>query len=227
MAAPSNVDLNKLSGTWVMNKSLSDDTDAILAMQGVGWFLRRAIALATVTLHIKVYRAPASASPSSSSSPTNLTAAATSIGAPQADDDDSPVTHIDIEQTATGGIKGTTELRTLDWTARPHADYLFGKLEGKSRWVDLDDPAQAAELPDEFLTRHWLRGDGNGGGPNGRMQVQAYVRSLERDWQAQAVWGFETVDDKRYHTRHVVVNKASDGTERRAVRLVYDFVRSA
>lgn len=30
--------------------------------------------------------------------------------------DDDGVEHIDIEQTATGGIKGTTENRTLDWT---------------------------------------------------------------------------------------------------------------
>lgn len=55
-------------------------------LQGIGWFKRRAISLATITLDIKQYR------------------------------DDEGVEHIDIEQTATGGIKGTTENRTLDWT---------------------------------------------------------------------------------------------------------------
>lgn len=58
----------------------------MLTLQGVGWFTRKAIQLATVTLDINQYR------------------------------DDNGVEHIDIEQTATGGIKGTTENRTLDWT---------------------------------------------------------------------------------------------------------------
>jgi len=60
------------------NKTLSDDTDAVLALQGVGWWTRKAIGLATLTLHTKQYEKDG-------------------------------VTHIDIEQTATGGIKGTTE----------------------------------------------------------------------------------------------------------------------
>lgn len=54
-------------------------------LQGIGWFTRKAIGLATITLDVKQYR------------------------------DDEGVEHIDIVQTATGGIKGTTENRTLDW----------------------------------------------------------------------------------------------------------------
>ncbi|KAI4138678.1 MAG: hypothetical protein LQ341_004557 [Variospora aurantia] len=78
MAAPSNKTLKDLNGKWIMvirsllpslspsyfhpddsppsqNKTLSDDTDRILQMQGVGWFLRHAIALATITLTISEY----------------------------------------------------------------------------------------------------------------------------------------------------------------------------
>jgi hypothetical protein len=44
-------------------------------------------------------------------------------------------THIDIEQTATGGVKGTTENRTLDWNERSHSDYMFGDLKGRSEWI--------------------------------------------------------------------------------------------
>ncbi|KAL8818090.1 MAG: hypothetical protein Q9223_003203 [Gallowayella weberi] len=55
MAAPPEKTLKNLAGKWVMNKTLSDDTDRILQMQGVGWFLRRAIALATITLTITEY----------------------------------------------------------------------------------------------------------------------------------------------------------------------------
>ncbi len=160
-------------------------------MQGVGWFLRKAISLATVTLHIKEYTAPASrpASPSSSpssdpsASPPNHTGTSTASAEPQT------VTHIDIDQTATGGLKGTTENRTLDWKPREHADYVFGKLEGKARWIDLDGK-EGEEITDEFLRKDWARGEGNGGGPDGCMLVQSLVRSLEKDWEADSVSAF-------------------------------------
>lgn len=58
----------------------------MLTLQGIGWIVRKAISIATITLDVKQYR------------------------------DDEGVEHIDIEQTATGGVKGTTENRTLDWT---------------------------------------------------------------------------------------------------------------
>ncbi|KAI0286924.1 hypothetical protein BGY98DRAFT_1104985 [Russula aff. rugulosa BPL654] len=44
MAAPSSITTLDLSATWVMNKTLSDDTDEVLRLQGVSWFRRRAIA---------------------------------------------------------------------------------------------------------------------------------------------------------------------------------------
>ena len=56
----------------------------MLTLQGVGWFTRKAIGLATVTLDIEQYQAPPEGSP----------------------DTDAPVTHVDVKQTATGGIKG-------------------------------------------------------------------------------------------------------------------------
>jgi hypothetical protein len=98
MAAPGSVKIGDLTGTWVINKSLSGDTDSVLALQGVNWFTRVAISFATVTQHLKQYF----------------------------DEKDPSITHIDFTQTLTGGIKGTTELRTLDYQWRSHSDYLFG-----------------------------------------------------------------------------------------------------
>ncbi|KAH9984179.1 hypothetical protein BJV77DRAFT_1072342 [Russula vinacea] len=72
MAAPSSITTLDLSATWVMNKTLSDDTDAILRLQGVSWFTRRAISLATVTLYVRHYK------------------------------DDDGIERIDIDQTLTG-----------------------------------------------------------------------------------------------------------------------------
>ncbi|KAL8934999.1 MAG: hypothetical protein Q9211_004935 [Gyalolechia sp. 1 TL-2023] len=71
MAAPAQKTLKDLNGKWGMNKTLSDDTDRVLQLktndkgyegkpannhqQGVSWFMRRAIALASVTLTVKQY----------------------------------------------------------------------------------------------------------------------------------------------------------------------------
>lgn len=94
------------------NKSLSDDSEEILRLQGVGWFTRKAIALATLYLSVKHYR------------------------------DDGGVEHIDIDQTLTGGIKATNEYRTLDWVEREHEDTIFGSVVSKSRRVSLDEIEQ-------------------------------------------------------------------------------------
>jgi hypothetical protein len=88
---------------------LSDDTDEILRLQGVSWFTRRALSLATVTLYIEHYK------------------------------DDNKVEHIDIDQKLTGGLAGTTENRILDWTFREKSDYLFGPTLGRSRRVRVDE----------------------------------------------------------------------------------------
>jgi hypothetical protein len=75
---------------------MSDSSDRILQLQGVGWFKRNVIALSTITLSVKHYK------------------------------DDGGVEHIDIDQTVTGGIPGTSEDRILDWVERHKEDGLFG-----------------------------------------------------------------------------------------------------
>ncbi|KAI4163829.1 MAG: hypothetical protein LQ342_002602 [Letrouitia transgressa] len=145
-------------------------------MQGVGWVLRKAISLATITLSITQYEKDG-------------------------------LTHIDISQTATGGIKGTTENRTLDWEYREHKDGIFGEVRGKSRWVKLDDVDD-----DTFLKTGWDDMDGE--------HVQSYVESKDNGWTADQVWGFEIMDGKRYYVRHVVVRKEDDWKQ---ARLVYDY----
>jgi len=83
--------------------------DIILQKQGVGWFVRQAIAYGTITVYAKHYK------------------------------DDSGVEHIDIKQTLSGGFGGTTEDRTLDWVPRTHEDSIFGAVIGKSRRIDVED----------------------------------------------------------------------------------------
>lgn len=105
--------------------------------------MRKAIALSTITLSVKQYV------------------------------DDGGVTHIDIEQTATGGIK-TTELRTLDWQVRDHEDRVFGKVDAQARWVKLADVDD-----DDFLKSGWDDLEGE--------HVQGYVKSKTNGWTADQV----------------------------------------
>ena len=169
----------------MQNKTLSDKTDELLAFQGIGWMTRKAIGLATVTLHIKQYT-------------------------------EEGTTHINIDQTATGGMKGTSEHRILDWESREHEDHVFGKLNGKSRWLNLDG------VSDDFLKEDWLEGEEEISGPAGELHIESYSVNDKNGWTAQQVWGFASIDGVRYYVRRVVVKK---GDEVRKVRLVYDWTK--
>lgn len=147
---------------------------------------RKAISWATVTLHVKQYI------------------------------DEAGLTHIDIANTATGGIKGTTELRTLDFVQRKHEDSMFGSMEGKSRWISIGSP-EAQEV-DSWLLEGWLE-EGEESGPNGETKIHSIVKSTDKGWGTEQVWGFAIVDGKRYYTRRLTTKKG-DKTIR--IRLVYD-----
>lgn len=151
--------------------------------------MRRAIAWATVTLHIKQYTTP-----------------------------EDSLTHIDIEQTATGGIKGTTELRTLDWQDREHSDHMFGELKGKSRWIETGSAEWAAL--DGFMKENWLEGEAENAGPKGERHVHSFVVNEERGWTAEQIWGFAIVAGERYYARRIVVAKGDTVLK---VMLVYDW----
>ncbi|MCJ1373075.1 hypothetical protein MMC20_004302 [Loxospora ochrophaea] len=180
MAAPADITLKDLSGQWVMNRTISEDPDQILALQGVSWFIRKAVGLATITLQINQYTG------------------------------DSSVTQIDIDQILTGGLKGTTEKRALNWEWRDHKDGIFGEVKGKSRWVKL------AELEEEFLREGWL--------VEGESEefIQSYVESVGNGWTADQVWGFAEIQGKRYYTRRLVVKK---GDETIKAVMAYDFLK--
>lgn len=49
--------------------------------------------------------------------------------------DSDKVHHIDIDQTLTGGLKGTSEHRIADWQIREHSDHIFGTVDGRSRFL--------------------------------------------------------------------------------------------
>ena len=150
--------------------------------------------MATLTLHIKQFVAPPS---------------------PPADPASPPVTHVEIEQTGTGGMKGTTEKRCLDYEFRDHKDWLFGHVKGQSKWMTAD------EITDDYLKSGWLEGDEEKGGPNGETHLISHVESYDAGWTATQIWGFKTIDGVRKYVRNVVIAK---GAERVELQLVYDFL---
>ncbi|KAF8221982.1 hypothetical protein L208DRAFT_1446797 [Tricholoma matsutake] len=186
MAVPESLTTLDITGTFVMNKTLSDNTEDILALQGVPWWKRKAIGLATLTLAIKHYK------------------------------DDAGIEHIDIDQTLTGGIPGTTEIRILTWTERPNEDHVFGPVIGKSRRIKVD----SEELEDPFLKEHWTNDTITHG------LVQSYAKSdtpkSGTTWTADQTWGIsEAIDGKRRYVRHVKFT--GPGGEDIKARLVYDY----
>ncbi|KAF2204455.1 hypothetical protein GQ43DRAFT_364513 [Delitschia confertaspora ATCC 74209] len=197
MAAPSEVTIKDLTGKWVMNKSLSDSTDPVLSLQGVGWLTRKAIGIATITQDLKQYNAPSDADPSGPA-----------------------VVHIDFDQIVTGGLQGTSEKRTLDHQWRPHSDHIFGEVTGRTRWVKVDDLTKENEgkgelLEDaQFLVQDWDEET------KAQEAVESFVKNEERGWTAWQIWGFAVLGGERRHVRRVVVRK---GKEVKRIKLVYDW----
>ncbi|KAH8099432.1 hypothetical protein BXZ70DRAFT_300636 [Cristinia sonorae] len=109
MAVPASLTTLDISGQYFMNKTLSDDADEILRLQGVSWWTRQAIKMSTLYLTIKHYK------------------------------DDAGVEHIDIDQVLTGGVGASKEERTLDWAERETNNTTFGWVLGRSRRIKLDE----------------------------------------------------------------------------------------
>ncbi|KAI3323456.1 hypothetical protein HD806DRAFT_87908 [Xylariaceae sp. AK1471] len=140
--------------------------------------------------------------------------------------DDSGTTHIDAEQTASG-LKGTSELRTLDWQPREHSDWLFGRVEGRSKFITaeeltafLQEALSQKWAVDDFLAQDWIEDENEKKGPKGEPYVLNHVKA-DRGWFATQVWGFQMIGDERRYVRNVVVAK-EDKFEN--FKMIYDFV---
>lgn len=55
MAAPASVTIKDLSGTYGLNKTLSDNSVPLLKMQGIGFIVRQAVQYGTITVTLKQY----------------------------------------------------------------------------------------------------------------------------------------------------------------------------
>ncbi|KAK8113895.1 hypothetical protein PG999_005964 [Apiospora kogelbergensis] len=204
MAAPASKTIGDLNGTWVMNKNLSDSTEPGLALQGVGYLTRKAIGFATVTLAVKQFMGP--------HTPPSTT--------------EGECVRIDIAQTATGGIKGTTENRCVDGESRTHSDWLFGTVDSKS-YFTTDDVRDAVAkhgvegASADYLAGNWLEDESEKTGPDGAAHLVSVADNQKDGWIAVQVWGFQTIGGERRYARNIVLKKGDKEVE---MRLVYDYV---
>jgi hypothetical protein len=181
----------------MQNKTLSDSPDPVLALQGVGWLTRKAIGLATVTQHLKQ--------------------------SPTTGEDGKPTTQIDIEQFATAGVKGSTEKRTLDWQYRGHTDWLFGTLQGRSRYNTLNailEESKGKGIEEEdakYLAEGWLKETEEG------EIVESFVDNDGAKWTGWQVWGFAEINGERRMTRRFAIRR-KNADEVVRIRLTYDWV---
>jgi hypothetical protein len=166
----------------------------------MGWFLRKAVGLAAVTQDLRSYTAP-----------------------PDDDPSGTPVTHIDFDNNA-AGLKGTTERRTLDWKERADSNYLFGNVEGKTRWNTLagileeNKGKDVIEEDAKYLCEGWLPETTEG------EVVESWTQNKEKGWSGWQVWGFATVEGERMLVRRFVVRK---GEKVQRVRMVYAWIKES
>ncbi|KAH7027363.1 uncharacterized protein B0I36DRAFT_326949 [Microdochium trichocladiopsis] len=201
MAAPANKTIADLNGKWMLNKTLSTDTDKALALQGIGFFIRKSIGLATIYVDINQYDGPPTPPNTSTEN----------------------VVHIDSLQSASK-LTSTQENRCVDGESRPHGDWLFGNCKAFSKLVTEEDvKTWVVEKHGAFMGEGWLTGPEEATGPNGALHLYNSVENVDPKggWTAAQIWGFQTIDGERRYVRHVVVEK---GGQVETIKMVYDFI---
>ncbi|KAK6841514.1 lccl domain-containing protein [Apiospora arundinis] len=191
MAAPPEVTIHNLSGQWVMNKSLSDDMNPMMELQGVPWLVRKAASMMNVTARL-----------------TQTTDAATGTSS------------ITIETVATGGFKGEVKTYKLDGSEL-RSESKFGVTHVRARWLNLSERDQPQSMSgegpmDSYLAEDWIeepceRLEGKPG------FVQVYVVQEGGEGSAEQVFGFCMIDGKRYHVQKTVATKDNKTIKVRAV----------
>lgn len=137
-------------------------------------------------------------------------------------EDGQPTTQVIIDQSITGGLKGTTEDRILDWHFRGHTDWLFGTLEGRSRYTTLANILEEnkgkgdVEEDAKFLAEGWLKETEEG------EVLESFVDNDGNKWTGWQLWGFAEIGGERKFTRRVAIRK-KDNKDFLRVRLVYDY----
>ncbi|KIA76015.1 hypothetical protein HK57_00632 [Aspergillus ustus] len=179
MAAPAEMTVATLAGQFVPNKSLSDDADSSLALQGVSWILRKGISLASPKFIL-----------TQSTNENGVAVVNISVGGVGSGATETRV--LDWEPVdGKNPLFGKTQTRSRLYKSalersETHSDEDYAFLNGTAT----KDGAPSS----------WAE-DASG------QNLQCVIVNDEAGWTMEQVWGFEEIDGKRYHTRRSVVRK--------------------
>ncbi|KAJ5758980.1 hypothetical protein N7520_006136 [Penicillium odoratum] len=196
MAAPFSKDITDLAGTWSLDRKLSDDPDAVFALQGVPWFTRKALRFASLSLQITQ---SVSLSDASSDS---ITDSSSDIGS---------VTTMHVKQVVhPGGFNSETSC-PLNGVGQDMSLPIFGDIVMQLKYMN------TADVKDDMLRQAFEDGCCS----NKVIDEAAY--NTRMGWTAHVLWGFEMINGKRYLTRTAVTSKTLKKDETVTARMVYDY----
>lgn len=198
MAAPPGVTIRALSGKFMINKILSDNPDSLFALQGLSWFTRTAIGLATIILTIREYKEAGKIH-------INITSLATGLSSTRETRtmDWRDESHQDIVWGKVVQRSRMINLKTGVFKPQePYDEVSKQFLQAKV----LKDGKTPSRFEDDIALVHTYAKNQDGG----------------YGWTAEQVWGFEMINGKRYYTRRIVGRNAT-GDKIERVRLVYDY----
>ena len=126
-AIPPEITIRNISGTYILNRTLSDNSQAVLKQQNVGWLVRQAVQYSNIDVTLTQYT--------------------TTIppGEPHAGDQRH---HLDQYQSSTGGIRNVED-RVMDWEATVKPNKIWGEVRARTHYTTV------AKLPDAWLREGW------------------------------------------------------------------------
>ncbi|KAL4988022.1 hypothetical protein BDW68DRAFT_177353 [Aspergillus falconensis] len=209
MAAPGDITVKTLKGSWTLDKPVSNNMDGILKLQGVSWLSRKAISAATLTLNFT-----SGVEPSQSSG--------------------EPTVHLTMRQTLTGGIGASTEERIMDWVERERSNHIYGDVLSRSRLIkgareednsvrpDLDLQSKPSNDATKEEVQKFLRGAVGQADSDDLTDlfIHDFGRNEKSGWTAEQIWSIEVLDAQKCLIRRVAVVRDD---EYELARLVYKF----
>ncbi|KAJ5307064.1 hypothetical protein N7508_006079 [Penicillium antarcticum] len=188
MASPIEITIQNLTGRYAINSALSDSIEPLLELQGVNFFVRKAISKASAKMSVRQIPAFCGA------------------------------TQLVMEQ-STAGLKAEEKL-VFDWCTTKVTKGPLGEVEQSSRigstseieFTTITKQEHAAFLKGEVSA--WLE-DSTG------KHIHMVGKSVSDQWTVEEVWGFELIDEKRYHTKRWV---AINGEKETQGRFVFDYI---
>lgn len=197
---PASVTLHDLSGTWQMDKTRSTGLEPAMQVQGMSWFLRKAIGVAVVTLSVK------------HTDPT-ISAESKGTGVPMTVTEDMTLdwTIRDKKLPIFGAVRSRCKRDTYPLAAGTEVATIAA--------CDLDDADCAADADDlAWLGEGWLPDEGADAATRTLIEVQ--TRGTDAPWVSHQAWGFQLVEGQRTHVRKILVWK---GQEKARAFTLYEY----